>query len=186
VKEVIGNFFDILQLSQQLHGQKFMNENELQRIVDEKTQESSYLEFKRGDALDTQDNKKSELVKDVTAFANANGGRIIYGIGEEKVNGIGVADFIAPVTNATVTKEWITSVVFDKTSPRFSGFEVTEIALHEGRAIIVDIEAAGTAHQNLFDHRYHQRIGTVTRPLEDFQIRDLMVYELSISPTVRP
>ena len=151
-----------------------MDVNDLKRLVEEGAQESSYLDFKRGDALDAQNDKKAEFVKDVTSFANASGGRIIYGISEKKVDGIGVAADITPVTSTRITKEWLSSVIVDKTAPRFTDFDIHEVAVDGGRVIVVDIKAAATAHQNLSDFRYYQRVGVVTSALTDFQIRDLM------------
>lgn len=151
-----------------------MEFNDLKRLIEAGEQESMYLEFKRGDALDAQNDKKAEFIKDVTAFANAAGGRLIYGLAEKKVDGIGVADSFAPVTKQSITKDWVSSVIADKTGPRFTDFDVQEIAIEGGRAIVIDIKAAATAHQNLFDCKYYQRVGVVTSALTDFQIRDLM------------
>lgn len=151
-----------------------MNVSDIKRIIDEHTQESLYLEFKRGDALNRQNNSKCELIKDVTGFANADGGRIIYGVGDKKVGGIHVADKTYPVVDEGIDKEWISSVIRDNTSPRFHDFDVHELPFDEGRIIVINIQPARTAHQNLLDHRYYQRTGVVTSPINDFQIRDLM------------
>lgn len=47
-----------------------------------KASESQFLEFKRGQALDEIDKSqiKEEIVRDVSAFTNAGGGTIIYGL----------------------------------------------------------------------------------------------------------
>jgi hypothetical protein len=50
----------------------------IEGLVDDKKQESKILEYKR--SLETD---RKELCKDVTAFANAAGGLILYGIEEE-------------------------------------------------------------------------------------------------------
>ena len=153
-----------------------MNSAEIQRLIEDRAQESLYLEFKRGDALGRQNNQRAELIKDVTGFANADGGRIIYGIAESRpVDGVAAAESLAPVVDATITREWLSSTIHDHTSPRLHDFDIEEIAVPGGRVLVVDIKAAGTAHQTLVgDLRYYQRVGVTTRPLEDFRIRDLM------------
>lgn len=153
-----------------------MTAEEIHRLIEDRTQESLYLEFKRGDALGRQNNQRAELLKDVTGFANADGGRIIYGIAESRpVDGIAAADSLSPVADATITREWMSSTIHDHASPRFHDFDIEEIAVEGGRVLIVDIKAAGTAHQTLLgDLRYYQRAGVTVRPLEDFRIRDLM------------
>lgn len=122
-----------------------MNAQDIQRIIDESIQESLYLEFKRGDALGRQNNQRVELLKDVTGFANADGGRIIYGIAESRpVDGIAAADSLAPVVDGTITREWLSSTIHDHASPRFHDFDIEEVAVEGGRVLIVDIKAAGT------------------------------------------
>lgn len=153
-----------------------LNAADIQRLIEEHTQESLYLEFKRGDALGRQNNQRVELIKDVTGFANADGGRIIYGIAESRpIEGIAAAESLAPVIDGTITREWLSSTIHDHASPRLHDFDIEEIAVPGGRVLVVDIKAAGTAHQTLVgDLRYYQRVGVTTRPLEDFRIRDLM------------
>lgn len=153
-----------------------MNATDIQQLIDDRTQESLYLEFKRGDALGRQNNQRVELVKDVTGFANADGGRIIYGIAEGRpIDGVAAAEGLAPVVDRTITREWLSSTIHDHASPRLDNFDIEEIEVPGGRAFVVNIKAAGTAHQTLLgDLRYYQRIGVTTRAIEDFRIRDLM------------
>ena len=142
-----------------------MTAEDLQRLIDERTQESLYLEFKRGDALGRQNNQRAELIKDVTGLANADGGRIIYGIAESRpVDGVAAAEGLAPVVDVTLTREWLSSTIHDHASPRFHDFDIEEISVEGGRVFVVDIKAAGTAHQSLVgDLRYYQRVGATTR-----------------------
>ena len=47
--------------------------------------ESFHLEYKASGAVDKADNnKKLEMARDVSAFANADGGQIIYGMTEKR------------------------------------------------------------------------------------------------------
>ncbi|MCP1647177.1 AlbA family DNA-binding domain-containing protein [Pseudomonas nitroreducens] len=153
-----------------------MDIEDIKRLVEDQTQETLYLELKHGNALSKNDKNRSELIKDVTAIANADGGRIIYGIAEEKnrTTGVSSAASIAPVTDAEIDKEWISQIIIDNTGPRFHAFDILEVETHPGRIIIINIQKANTAHQSLLDHRYYQRGGTVIKPMQDFQIRDLM------------
>jgi hypothetical protein len=46
--------------------------------------ESISLEYKASPAIDKKDdNKKTEMARDVSAFANADGGQIVYGMTEK-------------------------------------------------------------------------------------------------------
>lgn len=149
---------------------------DLNKLIDCQAQEGFYLEFKRGAALGLSNEQRKELVKDCTAMANADGGMIVYGIEESEVDGSKVAAALSPVTTPAINKEWISEVLRTGTSPPLNRFEIAELALPDGsgRVLVVEIEAATTAHQNLRDHRYYQRAGSVTSAMVDFQIRDLM------------
>lgn len=79
----------------------------------------------------------------------------------------------------------MTTVITDNTSPSFTAFEVFEFPVDGGRVLVIKVKEASTAHQNLLDYRYHQRINTVSRAMADFQIRDLMSRRSSPSCDVR-
>ena len=57
-------------------------EAELLALIANQVEENIHLDYKGGDSLQKTDGKKKELSKDVSAFANSDGGTIIYGIKE--------------------------------------------------------------------------------------------------------
>lgn len=61
---------------------KDVNEQDIQRLINDQIEENIHLDYKREIALSPKG--KKELAKDVSAFANSKGGVIIYGIEEEK------------------------------------------------------------------------------------------------------
>lgn len=85
-----------------------------------------------------------------------------------------MAASLHPVTDASVNADWINDVICGNTSPLLRQFEITELPVTGGKVIAIEIQASSTAHQNLLDHRYYQRVGRSTSPMADFQIRDVM------------
>ena len=55
---------------------------DLDSLILNHIEENIHLDYKAADALSKSDNKKKEISKDVSAFANSDGGVIIYGIRE--------------------------------------------------------------------------------------------------------
>ena len=156
-----------------------MNFSEITALIEGRAQESATLEFKAGAALARERSGPAELVKDITALANAAGGRIVYGISEGKGDaGVKFAESLSPVLDPKATGDWITQVVAAQTGPRLTRFSVLEIAVPDGkngeRVLVVDVDAGDTAHQSSLDHRYYQRVGALVLPMEDFQVRDVM------------
>jgi len=148
----------------------------LEVLIQNREQEGLYLEFKRGLSLRLAGDARRELVKDCIGFANAAGGLIVYGIAEETIDHVDVASGLDPVPEDGANASRISEILRSNTSPPLSCYEVTEVALPNGggRIVAIEIEAAGTAHQNLLDYRYYQRSGNTTQPMTDFQIRDVM------------
>ena len=123
-------------------------------------QEGQRLELKRAGAL-TGGGMASELVKDVSAMANAEGGRIIYGVAD-------------PIVDAAVTRARLTQLVANNTSPTLRAFAIEQVIGPTGRFMVVDVEQGATAHQSTLDRKYYQRVGVVVEAMLDFQIRDVM------------
>ena len=56
---------------------------DIQSLIDNNVEESIHLDFKAAAALDKSEKKKDEIAKDVSSFANSDGGVIVYGISEK-------------------------------------------------------------------------------------------------------
>ena len=66
----------------------------LNSLIKRKAPESDYLDYKESISISTK-KEKMELCKDVTSFANENGGALIYGVPETDQNGVPVPKDIA-------------------------------------------------------------------------------------------
>jgi len=140
----------------------------------ENHQESVHLEFKACDALGKSDGKKNEVSKDVSAFANSDGGTIVYGIIEkahvpEKLDG--------GYDQNDISKEWLEQVINSRIAPKIDGIRINPIHLEttsSGRyAYVVCVPQSNTAHQ-ASDKRYYKRFNFEATPMEDYEIRDVM------------
>ena len=58
------------------------NLDRIQQLIRDSVEESLSIEYKSAGALGKSDTKKTEITKDVSAFANSTGGVLIYGIAE--------------------------------------------------------------------------------------------------------
>ena len=57
----------------------------LQNLIDNKIEENLNLDYKACGSIERSENKTNEISKDVSAFANSDGGIIIYGIYPKEV-----------------------------------------------------------------------------------------------------
>ena len=94
----------------------------LQELVNNQEEETNTLEFKDADALSNarlKPREKEELMKDISAMANSNGGTIIFGIQETKDKDLrGKADKLTSITDPKLTKEWLEQIICSNITPK--------------------------------------------------------------------
>lgn len=151
---------------------KDITEEDLLILVNNKKQEDTFLDFKR-DLYGKYDNDKRELLKDVSAFANGNGGEIIIGIEEDDLSQAKTLYGIK-TDNISIEKNRIEQIIMNGLEPKLDTFKVQYIELSDNKyAIIIRIE-----HSPLFPHMVsYQRLNKFYIRKSDKNLL-LDVYEL--------
>jgi len=144
-------------------------------------EESQHVEYKAADALAQTDGKKTEITKDVSAFANADGGVLIYGIAESDDTPPKPERF-DPINAAVFSREWLAQVILN-VQPRIPGLTIHPVAVQGGYVFVLEIPQSTTAHQAR-DLRYHRRWNTIVQAMPDHEIRDIM--HRGTTPIVEP
>src|SRR5437899_2362570 len=93
-------------------------EDDLIALHKNEVKESITLDYKGSAALQKTDGKKTELSKDVSAFANSAGGTLVYGMIEDGNIPKGLDSGFDPYE---ITKEWIEQVINSRIHPRIDG-----------------------------------------------------------------
>lgn len=148
-------------------------EGELQGLIASGQEENIQLDFKR--TIGTNDGAKTELSKDVSAFANTIGGHIIIGV-DEGVDPPHKASAITPLDPRAASKEWLEQVINSRIQPRLSVkiHPVDLLSTAPGNvAYVLEIPEGSTAHQ-AYDHRYYRRYNFQSVPMEDYEVRQAM------------
>jgi len=152
-------------------------EADLQNLISVSAQETSKLEFKRCHSLlkkGVESGKsKSDVSVDVSAFANSDGGTIVYGMIEKD----GFAEKLDEGYDPKeLPKEWLESVIHDNIKPPIKGVQINSIPLTSSsgdRVVhIVSIPKGETCHQAA-DNKYHRRTNTSNRELEHWEIEEI-------------
>ncbi len=108
--------------------------DDLDILIREEITEQIYLEYKRELPSENQ-KERIEFLKDITSFANARGGYIIYGIEEE--NGLPKGYVPIPKSRADQEILRLTQMIEFSIRPRIQGSRMREIILPSGDCIIV-------------------------------------------------
>src|ERR1700730_5417427 len=151
-------------------------EADLQALVDDKVQEDLHLDYKRSAALAKTDPCRTELSKDVSAFANSDGGLIIYGIAEGKDNY--PAEIDEGIDAIVLNREWLEQTVTSYIQPKIDELRIYQISLpSKGQnriAYVISVPQAKTrAPHQARDKKYYRRYNFQSVPMEDYEIRDM-------------
>lgn len=149
--------------------------DDLLALIRDQVQESLTLDYKSAASLNKSDQKKiNELSKDVAAFANSAGGRIIYGIVEDKQKKLPVST--DGVVDPVITREWIEQKLQSTIRPKVQGIIIVPIAVPTGGwAFVIDIPAATTFAPHMSeDHKYYRRYNFESVAMEDYEVKDAM------------
>jgi predicted HTH transcriptional regulator len=152
------------------------DESDLIAFIRDEVQESLTLDYKRSLSLGRSSAQRSELSKDVSAFANSEGGMLIYGIEED--GHVPVA-LDAGVDRTQITKEWLESVLKTNVHPIIERMVIKQVELlskgANSVAYVLEIgQATSRAPHQASDRRYYKRFNFESTPMEDYEVRDLM------------
>jgi hypothetical protein len=149
-----------------------IDEAALQQLCTDKCPESGSLDFKR-EPPGNSDKEKNELLKDVCALANADGGDLVYGIAEAD----GAAGSIVPITgeSADAAKRRIAQVLDAGLDPRVHGIKAHHVDVTGGYVLIIRVPGSYDGPHSLRVNgnlrRFVMRNGTSTSDLTFDQIR---------------
>lgn len=168
---------------------KDWGEADLLLVVNAGEKENISLDYKQSAALNFRDSAprtdgrgtlgdkhRTEIIRDVAAMANAEGGKIIYGIKEKRG---GYPKDIDDGYDPTLQVDTIEQILHSNIHPRVEGLVIHPIELKSKgrgrRALVIEIPKASTKgpHQTP-DWVYHKRRGSTTAPMEDNEVRDMM------------
>lgn|GEM_PF-568467 len=144
--------------------------DDIDRLIEHGAEESLYLEFKAAKSIHRD--SRHEISKDVSAFANADGGVIVYGLTEDNH----VAKSIDPIDGLTYTKEWVEDVIASNVNRQIPGLVIHPIRLNlvDLQSIyVVKIPASPDAAHMSKDGRYYIRRNFKAEPLQEYEVRAL-------------
>ncbi|MFA4934568.1 MAG: ATP-binding protein [Candidatus Methanoperedens sp.] len=142
-----------------------LNLESINDLINKKIEESLKLDYKR--ELDEHNN---EIAKDISAFANTKGGRIIYGIEQERDGTPKSKNWI----DSKDAKERIENVILSHIQPEIKGYDIYSIENPDNRSqaiFVVEIpESLDSPH--MANHRYYIRRNLKSEPMEDLEVKN--------------
>ena len=123
-------------------GLQDLDEPAIRALIETEAEEGLGLEFKGQLDLASKEEKR-EAAKDASAFANAAGGRIVYGLAEKKLdNGRVVAGEITPIQDGSI-RDRLSDVLAGAISPR-PAFAMTNVPIAGGVVLVLEVYRSET------------------------------------------
>ncbi|MBK9507470.1 MAG: ATP-binding protein [Bacteroidetes bacterium] len=153
------------------HTKTAYEESDLTNLIATNAEESIYLEFKSGKALADNQHSKYEIEKDISAFANSDGGLLIYGIDENDNK----ADSLSFVDGRAFTKEWLEQVINSRIKKPIPDLLIYPVRFNNDIAqsiYVVKIPRSPVGPHMLSDGRYFKRANFKVNRMEEYEVRD--------------
>ncbi len=147
---------------------------EIEKLIKVQVQESLHLDYKQSEAI--ADNKRAEIAKDVYAFANSDGGLIVYGVVEDKEKRLPEKIDEGIANGSKFNREWLENVIAANVAPKLEGVEISEIPITDDRSIFavrVPKSYRGPHQERMESKRYYRRYNFKSEPMEDYEIREV-------------
>lgn len=142
---------------------------DVKRLIDNRVEEGLTLEYKRELSKNNKNNRG--LAKEVCAFANSEGGTLIYGVDAEDKVPTGFSWI-----EGEGIEERIQAVVANSIHPKLEGVSVLACPnpADEKQAIFVVEVPKSPYAPHMSDHCYYKRDGPTSRPMDHDEIKNAM------------
>lgn len=147
-------------------------EDVITEMINSCLEESINIEFKSAGALSKENLVKKEISKDISAFANSDGGLIFYGIDEENH----IATSISFIDGNTFTKEWLENIIISNIQPKIVDLKIFPIRFNNDitkTVYVVKIPNSNSSPHINGDKKFYRRYNFQSVPMEEYEIRNL-------------
>lgn len=163
-----------------------LEEKDLQALVNNQVPESKTIDYKES-LPGNSDSDRKEFLADVSSFANASGGYLIYGMKEN--NGIASEVCGLESINADAEIRRLESIIRDGIKPRIPGVSLRAIHLGNSRdVIIIHIPMSwASPHMVAFknDSKFHSRNSAGKYQLDVSELRAAFVFSETTTERIR-
>lgn len=146
------------------------SEEELLNFQAKGDAEGPWLEYKSSKLLDNKNDKIFEILsKEITAFANSNGGVIIIGADEDSDRRISK---ISPIIDKSKRDSWIEDGLLSRIHPPLK-YYINTINIDGGHVLVIDVPPSYSGPHQAADKKFYARRQFRVDPLLQFEIEDI-------------
>lgn len=153
---------------------------DLEKYIQLEIAESIHLDYKASPALSKK--KRDEICKDVSSFANSDGGMLIYGILEQDTLPTALD---MGVESTSISREWIEQIINTNIAPTIQDIEIIEIPQDTSYSYFaIKIPKSINAPHQAPDKKYYKRYNFMSSPMEHYEVEDVKNRRIILPPLV--
>lgn len=154
----------------------------VRRLISDEVPESLWLDYKASAAI-THKTLQSEIPHDASAFANSDGGMLIYGVAEENHRPVRIDE---GVDHRIFPRERLEQAILSNVRPLLADLRIAQITLTANRSLyVVEVPRSPRAPHQAPGGRYYRRYNFISVPMAEYEIRDLYNRRSATAPLVR-
>ena len=165
-----------------------ISKDDLQALIDNKVLEYKTIEYKK-EQPGNSDSDKKEFLADVTSFANASGGDLIYGIEQEAENGFPKTLLGLNVRNIDEEKSRLDNLIRTGIQPRLPSVNLKEVLLENSKyAIVIRVPKSWVSPHRvtLSGHdKFYSRNSSGKYPLDVGELRNAFNLSETVTERIR-
>ncbi len=149
-----------------------ITEQDIESLITLGVEESINLDYKASDSLEINEGRKTEIAKDISAFANSAGGYIIYGMNERDHK----ASSLSPIDGSIITKEWLEQVIQTRIQRKLEGLIISPIRIQQDikkTIYVVKIPESSLAPHMTSNKKFYKRYNFESVQMEEYEVRNL-------------
>lgn len=145
----------------------------LRHFISTQPEENLHLEFKSGAFFDASN--KDKITAAVVSFANSDGGVLMIGVREKKLNGKSYAESIDGVQiDPKHSREALENILISSISPKIDSLQILRLEDNGMSIFILEIPKSERAPHMASDKRYYKRLNFQKIPMENYEVEDYM------------
>lgn len=161
-----------------------ITEEDLQVLIENSISESKHIEYK-SDLRVNSESEKKEFLADISSFANASGGLILYGITEEN----GIPKEIKGIDLENIDKEIVRleQIITSGIEPRMTGINFHSVKLHNFKYVLmIHIPKSWISpHRVKYDNKFYRRSTRGKYPMDIEELRIAFSFTRDIADRIR-
>ncbi len=165
-----------------------ISKQDLQNLITNEVAEGKAIEYKQ-ELPDNKDKSKKEFLADVSSFANASGGNLIFGIIEDSDTGKPIELKGIKANNLDELKQRLDNLIRSGIEPRLPLFDIKEIQLSDSNyVIIIRVQKSWLSpHRVIFSghDKFYSRSTNGKYPLDVSELKNAFLLSEGINKRIR-